>query len=191
MCAGCGSRFAKHECPKTLGLDGFAACGYYHDPKLRLALHGLKYRGVSRIQGELREFLGAWRGAWSDAWPWAGVAELGIQPLIGSPPSVRSRGFDQAGLIAGLVRQMLVPWAKPLDALARRPSLMPQAKVELGLRRANVAGSFRLKPGCGLPSAVLLVDDVVTSGATMHQASLAFREAGVSRVFGFALALGA
>jgi predicted amidophosphoribosyltransferase len=192
VCAGCGrQRNQGHACRNTLGLDGFAACGYYHDPKLRLALQGLKYRGVSRMTHELKDFLVCWRASWLGAWPWAGVTDLGIQPLVGSPPSVRARGFDQAELLAGLVRQTLVPWARPLDALVRRRSLMPQAKVELGLRRANVAGSFGLKPGVALPSSVILVDDVVTSGATMHEAASALRAAGVTRVFGFALALGA
>lgn len=192
VCAGCG-RWHCHggSCRNTLGLDGFAACGYYHDPKLRLALQGLKYRGVSRMTHELKDFLVRWRASWLGAWPWAGVADLGIQPLVGSPPSVRARGFDQAELLAGLVRQTLVPWARPLDALVRQRSLMPQAKVAHDLRRANVAGSFGLKSASSLPSSVILIDDVVTSGATMREASSALRAAGVTRVFGFALALGA
>lgn len=191
LCPGCGSRKAQHACPRRLGLDGLVACGYYHDARLRAALRSLKYRGIIRLQPSLSEFLRDWQAARCGPWPWAGAAGLAIQPLIAAPKSVRARGFDQAAVLAGLVRRLFVPWAAETSVLVRRDSLTPQAKLAVGLRPANVSGAFLVRPGAPLPESVLLVDDVVTSGATLNEAARVLRAAGVKRIFGFALALGA
>jgi len=191
VCPGCASRKSEHVCPQRLGLDGLVVCGFYHDPKLRIALHALKYRGLERLTPEISDFLQTWHAARCGPWPWAGAAELAIQPLVGAPSSIRARGFDQAMILARLVKDVLVPWGSSLNVLTRHSSLLPQAKVAAGLRPANVANVFSVRRDMPLPPSVLLVDDVLTTGATMAEAAWVLRAAGVRQVFGFALALGA
>lgn len=159
---------------------------------MRAVLHALKYRGATCVMADVAEFLGSWRRSHPFTWPWAGIPDLAVQPLVGAPQSVRRRGFDQAGLLAEAARRSLAPQAAPVSVLARRDGLMPQAKLaEHLLRRANASGVFALAAGAKAPAAVLLVDDVVTTGATMAEAARVLRAAGTGRVFGFALALGA
>jgi predicted amidophosphoribosyltransferase len=109
----------------------------------------------------------------------------------GAPARIRARGFDQAGLIADVFRDACVPWARPLDVLIRHDS--PQAQVALKpgpLRAANVSGAFSIRPNAIVPPSILLVDDVFTTGSTMHEAARVLRAAGAHEVFGFALAVG-
>lgn len=55
------------------------------------------------------------------------------------------------------------------------------------LRRDNVAGAFAVRPRSTLPSRVLLVDDVWTTGATMRECSKVLKRAGVKTVWGVTL----
>jgi ComF family protein len=93
------------------------------------------------------------------------------------------RGYDQAELLAAEVSRRL---ALPLvgRALVRRRHTAPQAGLSPASRRQNVAGSFlvtRAKKVRG--QTVLLVDDVLTTGATADACSRALAEAGARRVF--------
>lgn len=49
-------------------------------------------------------------------------------------------------------------------------------------RRENLKGAFSVRARSRVPESVLLVDDILTTGSTAHQASRALREAGVKRV---------
>ncbi|HET8550781.1 MAG TPA: ComF family protein [Bryobacteraceae bacterium] len=91
------------------------------------------------------------------------------------------RGFNQAELLArGLVRPLGAP---VLKALARARATRPQAGLTRAQRRANVSGSFRLRERAGLSGAhVLLVDDVMTTGATLSAAASVLKHAGARRV---------
>lgn len=191
-CPSCASRKAIHDCPKTLDLDGLAALGFYHDRKLRSVLHALKYKGADVVMSALENRLGEWAEERLDVWPWSGLSDLAIQSAIGTPQSVRRRGFDQARLLAQVVNRELIPWACPCDVLSRSNSLEPQAKLQVGeIRRANVTGSFSLKVGATIPSNILLVDDVLTTGATLSEIAKVLRAGGAQKVFALVLAIGA
>lgn len=115
----------------------------------------------------------------------------GAGPLVGPGPAVvtwapttparrRARGFDQAEVLArSVARAAVLPAARLLWRTGG-----PQAGLG---RLARLSGpSFAAH---GLPtSAVVLVDDVVTSGATMSAAAAALRSAGARRVVGVTLA---
>ncbi len=171
------------------GLDGLIATGFYHDPRLRAVIHALKFNGATCVLPEIRAYLKQWATERLEPWPWAGATGLAIQPLITSVRRDRSRGFDQARLLAGLVHETIVPWATSVDLLQRKGAHTPQSSLDPGpLRQANVLGSYdAIGP---VAPTILLVDDVVTTGATMREAARTLKATGAERVFGFAIAVG-
>lgn len=96
-----------------------------------------------------------------------------------APDRQRERGFNQAREIARhLARGLGLELA---DVLARRNGGAPQARLGWDQRRRNVRGAFvatRALAG----GAYALVDDVMTTGATLAEAARALRSAGAARV---------
>lgn len=191
-CARCGSLKREHECTEVSQvLDGLVALGFYHDPRLRALIHGLKYQNGICLLPSLKELVGRMKNERGNPWPWAGEPNLAIQAVVGSSDRVRARGFDQAELIRDLIKEELVPWAQTVDLLMRGKSVQPQADIVPGpLRTANVKNVFALKQGQKIPLTVLLIDDVFTTGSTMYEAARVLRSAGVEKVYGFVLAMG-
>ena len=100
----------------------------------------------------------------------------------------RERGFDQAELLAREVGRLLDIPALPL--LEKKRHTAPQSELEeSSARRANAQGAYALLPGAGLTGKrVVLVDDVVTSGATLSACAALLRQAGAEGVYCLTLA---
>ena len=70
-----------------------------------------------------------------------------------------------------------------IEVLAWRRNVALQGSLLPGARRKNVAGAIRIRSGCNLRGAhILLVDDTMTTGATANAAARALRLAGATRV---------
>lgn len=95
-------------------------------------------------------------------------------------PKVRERGYNPAEVLALEVAGLLGrPVAHGLDKVRRTED---QDRLPAFRRLENVSGAFRVRPGAKAFGPVLLVDDVLTTGATANECSLALLEAGASRV---------
>ncbi|WP_233398687.1 ComF family protein [Luteimonas sp. MC1828] len=95
---------------------------------------------------------------------------------------LRERGYDQAlELARPLARALSLPLCDGL--LLRARATTPQSRLHADDRRRNLRGAFATHhaPAC-VPRHVALVDDVMTTGATLHAAATALRRAGVARV---------
>jgi ComF family protein len=95
----------------------------------------------------------------------------------------RARGFDQAELLARGVARAL---GLPATALLRRANGPSQTGRPAAERRLGPV--FHVRRGRPVPERVLLVDDVVTTGATLSAAARALRAAGATTVVGLAAA---
>jgi ComF family protein len=93
---------------------------------------------------------------------------------------LRARGYDQAlELARPLARALQLPLLE--GALRRTRATTPQSELSALARHRNLRGAFACD-GATLPAHVVLVDDVMTTGATLHAAAKALRRAGVERI---------
>ncbi len=108
-----------------------------------------------------------------------------VVPVPLHPRRLRERGFNQAHLIAAeMIRAGLFPpWtALAPAALARVRETSPQTKLSRAQRLRNLRGAFRGKPKAARGRTILLIDDVMTTGATLEGCALALLRAGARSV---------
>ena len=94
---------------------------------------------------------------------------------------LRRRGYDQAlELAKPLARALALPLLD--DVLHRHKTTTAQSRLDADARQRNLRDAFAVAPGAKLPAQVVLLDDVMTTGATLHAAARALRMAGARRV---------
>lgn len=113
-----------------------------------------------------------------------------IVPVPLHPRRERERGYNQADLLArGLARVLKKGSGAPAAAvvgncLVRKRATAPQSGLSLHARRENVRGVFAISdPERIRQQDVILVDDVMTTGATASACASALKRAGAERVF--------
>lgn len=104
-----------------------------------------------------------------------------VVPLPMHRRGLRERGFNQA---VELARPLARAWRLPLwlDAVARTRDGPPQASLDALARRRNVRGAFAADPARFAGRSVLVVDDVMTTGATLQALARELKRAGAVRV---------
>jgi ComF family protein len=100
---------------------------------------------------------------------------------------LRRRGFNQA---LELAKPLAHAFGLPLyaQALHRVRATEAQSELDAGGRRRNVRGAFAIAPGIHLPGHVAVVDDVMTTGATLAECVRVLKRSGVQCVDVWALA---
>jgi ComF family protein len=102
-----------------------------------------------------------------------------IVPVPLHPRRLRWRGFNQAILLA----QSFPDLPLGREILVRQRPTLPQVKLSPQERQTNVKGAFVVPDVAAIKDkAVLLVDDVYTTGATVKECALALRRAGAGTV---------
>ena len=100
---------------------------------------------------------------------------------------LRQRGYNQAlELARPLVRELGVPLRH--DVLQRLRRTDAQTELDAIGRRRNVRGAFAMRPGIELPAHIAILDDVMTTGATLAECARVLKRHGVRRVDVWALA---
>lgn len=99
-----------------------------------------------------------------------------------SPATLKHRGYDQARLLAQEAAQVLGREAVPL--LAKTGHNSPQSSLAHGEQRwKNVAGVYTVPhPEEVAGQRILLIDDILTTGATLNEAARTLRQAGAAQV---------
>jgi len=157
------------------------------DAGARDAVHALKYRGLGRVTRDLADVMVRHLPQ-----PPTGAA---LVPVPLAPRRQRERGYNQSARLAAALGAR---WGVPVrDCLMRCRETRTQTALTPEARLANVAGAFQLRiDDCGVridgrggksalrnpQSAMILVDDVFTTGATLVAAAAALAAAGVQQI---------
>lgn len=160
---------------------------------LRLALHRLKYNGGESLGLPLGAYL-ANRLAVYELFPSEQVGVIdSVLAVPMHPLRERSRGFNQAALLAAPVAEILGVPLLPSKVVRRTRRRPPQVGLSPEARRRNLKEAFVVPQGeVGSVNGrtVLLIDDVFTTGATVNACASALRDAGAARILVATLAGG-
>jgi ComF family protein len=152
---------------------------------MQVVLQGLKYRKMTHVAGDLATVLAGCAGAhFGDA----GIDAVECVPL--HRRRFRQRTFNQSALLAaGVALRMGLP---VLDGgLTRTRDTGTQTRMNATMRSKNVRGAFEVRdPAVVEGRRILLVDDVMTTGATVSECSRALDEAGAADVYVLTVARG-
>jgi ComF family protein len=167
-CSPCSAHPPAFDAARAIGL-------YLTGPDLlnplARAVRALKFHGHRAVAASLGSAL-------ADLTPIADRAVVVPVPL--HPTRLRERGYNQAALLArGLARRAGRRLA--LRALVRQRATTTQARLDAAARRANLADAF-VAPAPLPDASVVLVDDVLTTGATADACARALRAAGATHV---------
>ena len=186
VCTRCGAPLGTGEAPSCLEcadwpelLAGAHAASLLESPAREL-VHALKYQG--------------WRGAGdfmgAEMARRAGEEAMKVHHVVPVPTSqrnLRRRGYNQAEVIAAALAAAL---DRPLlNCLERSSQKGTQTALNPMQRRANVSGAFAVAEGFADRLAgrrLLLVDDVITTGATIVAAARALESGGPESVIAYA-----
>jgi ComF family protein len=184
-CPSCGLPFqnfeadSEHLCgdcmqqmPPYAGARSF---GHYTEELSRL-IQGLKFQGRRNLVALLAPLLA---GVFSESWDREDFDLIVPVPL--HRKRKRERGYNQSELLArSLARCVAIPYHQAL--LRVRPTL-PQVGLTNSQRLENVRHAFRcMEPKQIFARRILLIDDVMTTGATVASAAQALLDAGARRV---------
>jgi ComF family protein len=112
-----------------------------------------------------------------------------IVPVPGNPSSVRHRGWDQVGLIAGHLAR---DYGAPVEDILRRRRSKTQKSLGFVSRSQNIAGKIHLRPSrerLDVPRDIILLDDVFTTGSTAAECTRVLLRARAERVRVLTLAI--
>lgn len=152
---------------------------------LQAALQDFKYNGATWLSRDFGMFLLA-----CHATHYANLELDAILYVPLYPAKERDRSYNQSGLLAReLSAQLRGPPVKEL-LIKLRPT-RSQTHLTAAERRANVRGAFTLKKeSAAAGGRFLLIDDVMTTGATVHECARMLKQAGAARVYVLTLARG-
>jgi ComF family protein len=192
FCAGCWAGFPRFDpdatCPTCALPTGGAtcrSCAAAPPPVARTVAYGPYEGGLRRLVRALKfeghDIVAAPAASrLAETIRWAGLR--GLEAVVAVPSTRRrnrERGYDPAALIAReLARRLALPLVPALRRVGETP---PQSALTAAARRANVAGAFRGR-AIAAGRSLLLVDDVLTTGATAFASAEALITAGARRI---------
>jgi len=182
LCTTCRAEaiLARSSPRPPLGLEAIA-CGPELVPPVRILVHGLKYGSLRSAADELVSLAGP---AVPDGFCHPGSV---LVPVPLHPSRLRERGYNQSALSAkAWARRLGVPVAERW--LERRRPTGTQTRLGSADRRRNLSQAFAVGKEFKSGAPVVLVDDVLTTGATLSACAAVLLAAGASSVRGLCLA---
>ncbi len=174
-CRDCGRRDYAYDQGRSL---------WRHIPPVTQAIYQFKFHN-KRYYGEIfaREMARQY-GSW--------ICGHGIEEIIPVPlhsSRLRARGFNQACLLAEyLSRELQIPVGKHVVYRIRKTR--PQKQLDDQEREKNLKQAFGVSRQWKASRNVLVVDDIYTTGATIHRIAKVLKKAGVQKVYFLTISIG-
>ena len=152
---------------------------------LKKAIYAFKYHGRSHYGYYLSCFM---RGALSRSFSRRSLEEMMIVPVPLSRGRQKERGYNQSEVLAcHLARQLGL--REPVYALIRSAATESQTFLNRVLRQKNIRHAFSLSQDIDVTGRhIILVDDVLTTGATLNECARILKKKGARKVTGLTLA---
>ena len=180
-CRRCGMPMPLSRCPLAgrHWLIDAVRSPFIYDRPLAIYLRAFKYRRQRQLGRALGQLLGAEINS----------SEIELDVLVSMPlhpRRLRSRGYNQADEIAGSIARLL---GRPLlvAGIRRSVATRPQTELDRKARLNGPAGSFAVSRDLS-GTRVAIVDDVITTGATVNALAKALKSAGALRVEAWSVA---
>lgn len=183
--------FLPHVSVARVWSDDTRALLPYRKPLVSASVKALKYRGRTHIA----EFFGtlAHDTLLEDISEWLSFQNddaLLVVPIPLAPARLNQRGYNQAALIAAAFVMSEPAWVLAPTALMRTKNTPSQTRQETRQARIeNLKGAFAVPDRAAVHGkTIVLIDDVVTTGATIEAARKALLDAGAKKVYAIAIA---
>lgn len=216
-CPHCGATTAWGEscppCRRVKSLDGALSIIPYAEPVAQSLIHAWKYQGIKNLSNELGNFVVSGlnivrtqleknktylQTGFSRAdllsYPLLPTLLLDKKTILVSVPlhkkKLRQRGFNQANELAETISNQT--GYQILDIIERPKHTTAQATLHETDRFTNIQNAFRLKDGIGdlTNKNILIVDDVITTGATIETMAKILKTAGATSIWALTIAYG-
>lgn len=185
ICQDCVSKIKRAERLPGDTLAVFA----YRDPIMRKIIWNLKYKGRSSVADDLSQVLSdALLGELEDMFVYDGANETLLVPLPMSKKRLKARGKNHTLTLAHAIGEKTN--IEVSDCLYKIKDTVRQALIKNRAKRlTNVKNSMELKSGFSVKGKnIVLIDDIVTTGATIEEAKRVLHKSGARKVIALVVA---
>ena len=183
------------KCREKHFLDRLIWAVPYSNPLIKELIKIFKYHYIKELARPLAQLLLTQCGSYD--LPHNAI----VMPIPLHERRLKERDFNQAELLA---KEMAEHYSLPLEteALKRKRAVLPQAQIkDHKIRRKNIKNIFEISPEFNKKcvaenknllkdKTVILIDDVITTGATLSEAAKVLKRSGVKEIWGLVVAKG-
>jgi ComF family protein len=176
--------FERKFCDKKIVTGFYSLFVFEKDKELQYIIHSIKYKGRFLIGTFLGHELGKKIKSEIQGWNINLILPVPLHQL-----KKAERGYNQSFYIAkGLSRELNIPIASRI--LRRKKYTQSQTKMNLIERQQNIDAAFRIKNREKIKGEnILLIDDVITTGATISECGKVLLDSGAKRIYAASVAI--
>ncbi len=173
------------QCLSETNIDG-VIIATRKNKLLQKAIHIFKYHNTRSLAGILANIIT--RNIESSPLSCSVLlnSNASLIPIPLHPHKKWDRGYNHTELMANELSKTW-PMRVQNDILVRVKNTKPQAQLSKSMRLKNTINAFSVPENTDIPKSVILLDDVMTTGATMNDAARALKRAGVQNIWGIVL----
>ncbi len=171
--------------------DWIVSVWSYKDPRIKKLLWMLKFQGTfSIIENISQEIYDHLSHEVFERALFENITNVAVVPIPLSMKSLRTRGYNQARLVAEAVVEKSYGQLTVMDALYKPKETLTQHSIKnKSIRLKNLNGAYAVRNGYSVHGRnIIIIDDITTTHATLIEARRVLKAAGARTVLGFTIA---